>query len=176
MEKTLKSSSLNYGVYLGLFLSLVTVIFYVIDLELMTKWWLGIILFVIILTFGIISTAKAKKMLNGFISFKQAFSSYFISVAIGMLISTAVSILLFNYIDPEAAEILKEKVIEVSTQMMEKFGAPQSEIDKAIEGMENENQFAFINQIKSIAFQLVIYAVIGLIVALSFKKTDPNAE
>lgn len=174
MEKSIKSSSINYGLYLGLFLSTITVLFYAVNLEMLTKWWLGIILFLVILIFGIVSTAKSKSLLGGFISFKQAFSSYFITIAIGFIISTAVSVLLFNVIDPEAAEILKENVIEASRQMMENFGAPQSEIDKAIAEMADQNQFAIGNQLKSVAFQLIFYAVIGLIVALSMKKKDPN--
>jgi len=175
MENTIKSSALRYGLYLGVFLILVTVLAYVINLGLMTKWWFGIILFLVIIAFGIVSTAKSKSILSGFINFKQAFSSYFITIAIGVLLSTVFSILLFNVIDTEASEILKEKIIESSTQMMESFGAPQSEIDKAIAKMEEQNQFSIISQIKSIAWQLLVFAVIGLIVALGMKKSDPNA-
>ena len=97
MEKTLKSTAMNYGIYLGITLVLVTVLAYAMDIELLTKWWLGIILFFVVLAFGIVSTIKAKELLNGFISFKQAFSSYFIAIAIGILISTAASVLLFNF-------------------------------------------------------------------------------
>jgi predicted cobalt transporter CbtA len=176
MEKTLKSTAINYGIYLGMILVVVTVLSYAIDIELLTKWWLGIILFFVVLAFGIVSTSKAKRLLNGFISFKQAFSSYFIAIAIGILLSTAASILLFNFIDTDAAEVLQEKVIETTSEMMIKFGAPQTEIDKALADMENQSQFSFLNQLKSIAFQLVFYSVIGLIVAISFKKIDPNAE
>ncbi|WMI69935.1 DUF4199 domain-containing protein [Mangrovimonas sp. YM274] len=175
MEKSIKSSALNYGLYLGATLVLVTVLSYAINLELLTKWWLGIILFLVILVFGIVSTARSKGLLKGFISFKEAFSSYFITIAVGFIISTLVSIVLFNVIDPEASEILKENVMESSRQMMENFGAPQSEIDKAMVQMEGENQFAMGNQLKSVAFQLVFYSIIGLIVALAMKRNDPNA-
>lgn len=174
MEKTIKSSAINYGIYLGLFLSLTSVLVYVINLELLTKWWLGIILFLVIIAFGIVSTAKAKSLLDGFISFKQAFSSYFITVAIGVLISMVVGILLYNVIDPDAAIVLKEKIVESTTQMMEGFGAPQSEIDKAITKLQEQDQFSIVSQLQSVAFQLIFYAVVGLIVALIMKKSDPN--
>ncbi|MBO3098854.1 DUF4199 domain-containing protein [Gelidibacter pelagius] len=173
MENSIKSLALKYGVYLGLLMILIMVLMYVVDLELMTKWWLNIILFLMILSFGILSSAKSKKILGGFMTFKQAFSSYFITVAIGVLLSTAFSIILFNIIDPEAAQFLKEKIIETSTQMMENFGAPQSEIDKAAAAMSEQEQFSVINQLKSIAWQLFAYAVIGLIVALVMRKSEP---
>lgn len=174
MEKSIKSLAINYGIYLGVFLVLFTVLAYVIDLGLMAKLWVGILLFIIILTFGIISASKSKKLLGAYISFKDAFSSYFITIAIAIIISTVVSILLFNIIDPEAAEIVKEKIIESSTQMMEKFGAPQAEIDKAVAKMQQQNQFAIGSLLKSLAYQLIFYSVIGLIVALVMKKKNPN--
>jgi uncharacterized membrane protein (DUF106 family) len=174
MEKTIKSLAINQGVYLGILLTIVTVLAYVIDLGFLTKWWVGILLFIVVLTFGIVSASKAKTLLSGFISFKQVFSSYFITIAVGILISTVVSILLFNIIDPEAAEIMKEKIIESSSQMMEKFGAPQSEIDKAINKMQEQNQFAIGNQLKSVAYQLVFFSVIGLIIALVMKSKNPD--
>lgn len=174
MESSIKSLALKHGLYLGILMILLTAIMYAVNLDLMTKWWLNIILFAIILTFGIVSSMKSRKLLNGFITFKQAFSSYFITVAIGVILSTIFSIILFNVIDPEAAEVLKEKIVQTSVQMMENFGAPKSEIDKAVAAMNEQDQFSVISQLKSIAWQLLVYSVIGLIVALIVKKSDPN--
>ena len=174
MEKSLRSSAINYGIYIGIVLVTFTVIAYVIDLGLLTKWWLDLILFFIIVIIGIISVAKAKKILEGFISFKQAFTSWFITIVIGIIISTLVNIVLFNFIDPGAAEIVKEATIEVSVAMMENFGAPQSEIDKAVSTMQEQNQFAIGTLLKSLAWQFLFYAVIGLIVAVVMKKKNPD--
>ncbi len=165
----------KYGLFLGLFMIVVTVIFYVINIELLAKWWLGIILFLVIIGVGIASSIKARKLLNGFISFKGAFSSYFTTVVVAVLLSSIFSIILFNVIDPEASDIIKERIIETSTQMMENFGAPQTEIDKAVAQMQEQNQFSVVSQLKSLAWQFLFYAIIGLIVALAIKKTDPNA-
>jgi len=175
MEKSLRSSAINYGFYIGAILVAFTVISYVVDITLLTKWWLGILLFLVILILGIVSVAKAKSILKGFISFKQAFTAWFVAIVVGMLISTVVSIVLFNFVDPSAAEIVKEKTIEATVSMMENFGAPQSEIDKAIVTMENQNQFAIGTLLKSLAWQFLFYAVIGLIVAAIMKKKDPEA-
>lgn len=174
MEPNLKSSAVNYGVYLGLALSLISVLLYVINIDLLLKWWLGVILLLLALGFGIVSTAKSKSLLNGFISFKQTFSSFFITIAIGVLINTGVGILLYGIIDTSSAAYLQEKGIETTVSMMERFGAPQSEIDKTIDSMSSQNSFSLVNQLKSIAYQLVFYAVIGLIVAAFMKQKDPN--
>lgn len=174
MEKSLRSSAVQYGLYIGLILSAVTIVAYAVDLELLTKWWLGIVLFLVIIVIGIVSTAKAKSLLNGFISFKQAFTAWFTTIVVGILISTVVNILLFNVIDPEAAEIIKQNTIEATVSMMENFGTPQEAIDQAVIEIENTNQFAVGNLLKSLAWQFLFYAVIGLIVALIMKKKDPD--
>ncbi|MBO3116045.1 DUF4199 domain-containing protein [Winogradskyella sp. DF17] len=175
MEKSLRSSAVQYGLYVGLILSAFTIVAYAVNLELLTKWWLGIILFLVIIIMGIVSTAKARGLLNGFISFKQAFTAWFITIVVGIGISTLVNILIFNVIDPEAAEMVKQASIEASVLMMENFGAPQETIDQTIAEIEKTNQFAVGNLLKSLAFQFLFYAVIGLIVALIMKKSDPDA-
>jgi len=174
METSTKSSAINYGLYLGGILALVTILGYALYLDLLTKWWLGIIFFILIIAFGIFSSLKSKKMQGGFISFKEAFSGYFITVAVGILISMVISIAIFNFVDPEAAIALKEKTIEASVQMMRSFNAPEEAVATAVEQMEaQKNQFSIAPQLQSNAIFLIIQAVIGLIVALIVKR-DPE--
>lgn len=176
METTTKSSAINLGMYLGVLMSAITILGYAAYLELLTKWWLGIILFITIIAFGIVSALKSKKMQDGFITFKEAFSSYFITIAIGILISMVVSIIIFNFIDPEAAIVLKEKTIEASVQMMRSFNAPEEAVAEAVEQMEaQKNQFSIAPQLQSNAIFLIIQAIIGLIVALIVKRNPENA-
>ena len=169
-----KKSALNYGIVLGIILALITAILYVIDIMTLTKWWLGIIMFFIALVISIVSVAKSKSLLGGFMSFKEAFTSYFITIAVGLLINVIVGILIFVLIDPESAEFLQERIIEISRNMMESFGAPKAEIEKAITKMEGENSYSLFSQLKTYVFQLAFYSVFGLLVALIFRKKDPN--
>ena len=175
MDKTIKSIATNFGIYLGAILSAITVIAYATNLELLTEWWLGIGLFVMIIVFGIISISKSKHALGGYISFKEAFTAYFVTVLIGIVISSLVSIIIFNFIDPEAAITLKELVIEKSIEMMRGFNAPEESIAEALSQMEEApSQFAIGNVIQSLLIQLVIYSVIGLIISLIMKKTNED--
>lgn len=175
MEKSLKSTAINYGFYLAAILVSFTVIAYLINIELLVNFWLVFLLLPIItITFGILSSAKAKGIQNGFISFKQAFSSYFIPIAVAMIISTIVSFILFNFIDPDTATMLKESVMDKTLTMMENFGTPQTEIDKVMTQMQEQDTFAIGTQIKSVAQGLIFYAVIGLLVALVMKKKNPE--
>jgi len=174
MEQTTKSDIINYGLYLGAFTSLITVVVYGIDINLFTAPWLGIVLFIVVVAFGAISAIKSRKLLGGFISFKQAFSSYFITIAVGTLISSIVGIVIFNYIDPEAAIYLNEQVLILTKETMERIGLPQEAIIAAIEEASKKDNFSLGAQTQAFVFRLVFYAVIGLIVGLIIKKTDPK--
>ena len=176
MEKTLKSSAINSGLYLGIILAALTVIGYAIDLSLFTQWWFGILLLMLVVIFGIVSSMKAKKLSGGFIKFKVAFTAYFIAILIGILISSVVSIVIFNFVDPESAVVLQDMIIENQVEMMERFGTPQEAIDQAMQKVEaNGSMYSIGNIFKSIAFQLVGFSIVGLIVAAVVKRKDPNA-
>jgi c-di-AMP phosphodiesterase-like protein len=172
MEPTTKSSATNYGLYLGAILSLITVLIYAVNLDLFTEWWLGIVLFLVVVACGVVSAVKSRTILNGFISFKQAFTSYFITIAIGTLIATVVGIAIFTFIDPEAATYLNEQILLVTKQTMQRFGMPQEAMQAALEEAATKDNFSLGMQSQAFAFRLAFYAVIGLIVALIVKKTD----
>jgi hypothetical protein len=176
MEKTLKSSAINYGLYMGLILSSLTIIGYAVDLGLFTKWWFGIIFLLLVIVFGIISSMSARKILNGFISFKQAFTAYFITILVGIVISSVVSIVIFNFVDPESAIVLQDMIIENQSEMLSKFGTPQEVIDQSVAQMRaGGSMYSISNILKSIATQLVGFSIVGLIVAAVTKRNDPNA-
>lgn|SRR5690606_6684585 len=176
MENSKKSIAINYGLYLGSLLAILTALAYAINLDLLTNMWYGIFIFIAIIVFGIISVAKTKQLQNGFATFKESFTSYFITVLIGLLVSTIVSYLLFNFIDTEAANILKEKTIESTIQMLESFNTPADKIAETVEQIESQNQYSILNILKGLAGYLVFFSIIGLIVAAAMKKTNPNAS
>ena len=77
---------------------------------------------------GTSHVGSSRKLLGGFISFKQAFSSYFITIAVGTLMSSIVGVAIFTYIDPEAAIYLNEQVLILTKETMERIGLPQEAI------------------------------------------------
>ena len=94
---------------------------------------------------------------------------------LGIIISTVVSAILFNIIDPEAAEYVKGKTVEVTETMLENFGTPKEAIAEAIEELENSNQYGIASLAKSLLWGLLMHSVIGLIIAAIMKRTDPDA-
>lgn len=174
MEKSIKSIATNYGLYLGTGLALITVVVYAIKLDLFASMWFGITLLLLMIVVGIISVAKVKQAQHGFASFKESFTAFFITMLVAVVISTIVSYLLFNFIDPEAAVTLKEMTIEKSVAMMEGFNTPTDVIDQAVIQMEEQDQYSVANVLKGLAGNLVVMSIIGLIVAAAMKKNNPD--
>ena len=171
----LRKNSVNYGVLLGVFMILATAIIYAVDLDLFTNAVYGVVNFIIIAAFGVLSAIKSKKSLGGFMTFKQAFTAFFITILIGLTISTLFSILLFNFIDPDAKAVIMENVIKSTAEMMEKFGTPASEIEKIAEEMEKTDSFGPMGQLQGFVMNLIIYSIVGLIAALIVKRDRPES-
>ncbi len=175
MNEIVKKNGIKYGVITGFLSILMTTLIYTIDLNLFTSIPIGLGMIAVYLIIGIVLVSKTKKELNGVISFKDAFTTYFISAVIGIAISVAFNILLFNVVDPEVKETLKELSIKSAVETMEKFGSPSEEISKAVEKLEKTNQFETLELIKGSVFSIVFSAIFGLILASIFKtKTNPN--
>ena len=83
-------------------------------------------------------------------------------------------IVIFNIVDPEAAQYVNEKIIDMTAETMENWGAPQDSIEQAIAKMEETDNFSIMAQLQSYVIRLVILCVLGLIVAVAVKKTDPE--
>ncbi len=177
MEKTLKSNAINYGLYLGIGLSLFTIISYFMDLNLLVNFWIMLLIIPLcIIIIGVISTAKNKSVSNGYLSFRDTFSSYFITVAIGIMISTVVSILIFNFIDVDAGNEVKNILINSTEERMTKLGASSENIIKNIDKIKNQDTYAIGTQLKSLSQSLIVFAIIGLLVAAALKKNKPDTE
>ncbi len=173
--ENLKKIASQLGLFLGLALIVLTSIAYAVDLNLFTKWWYGVGIMFLVVSFGCVAAVRTKKAAGGFLGFKETFISYFITVVVGVAIYTAYSILLFNVIDPEAKDIITENVIKYTIDMMQGFGAKPADINKIVEDMKNTDNFGFVGQAKGLIWNILIYSVIGLIAALIIKREKPQS-
>ncbi|QEE49699.1 DUF4199 domain-containing protein [Flavobacterium alkalisoli] len=176
MTEAVKKNGINFGVILGVIFVLCYVAMYSIDLKYFVNMWLGIGIIFLGLIVGIISVVKAKVAQNGFISFKQAFTTFFITLAIGLAISTVFNIILLNFIDPAAKDVIRQHLIDITIHFGEKYNAPVEQLKQQVESIKNTDSYSVFNMIKSYFFILVLYIIIGLIVAAAFKKTPTHEQ
>lgn len=175
MNEIIKKNGITFGIITGVFSALITATVYAVDLNLFTAWWVSLINISLYLIIGIVLLSKTKKELNGIFPFKDAFTTYFISAVVGILISVVFNIILFNFIDPSAKEAIKEISIKYAVEMMEKFGTPTSAINEAVKKLQENDQFSIIELLKGSVFSIIFSALFGLLLALVF-KSKPSQE
>lgn len=174
MNPIIKKNGINWGIGLGIFSVVMGTIVYAMQLYSSIGIGVGIILLSIVLYCVMLS--KTKKEMGGEMTFKEAFTVFFIATVISMLIAVVFNIVLFNYIDPEAKAMVMDAQIENTVATMEKFNAPASEINKAIDKIKAEDQYSVANQIKGFFIGICGMSVLGLILALIFKSRPKYQE
>ena len=98
INEIIKKNGITYGIIIGVILSLITAFMYAVDIELFIAWWTTLLSFSVFIILPIILLSKTKKELNGIFTFKDAFTTYFIAAAIGVLISVVFKIILYYII------------------------------------------------------------------------------
>ncbi len=176
MNAIFKKNAINFGVISGIIGVLATTLMYLIDLKLFVNMWLGFAMIAIYITIGCVLLSRSKKENQGKMTFKEGFTTYFLSALIGILISTAFNILLFNFIDTGARETVTEHLLDMQVGMMQKFGASQADVNEAIVKIKESSQFSIKGQLFGIAQALIGTIIFGLILAAIFKSKSPSHE
>ncbi|MDB9712513.1 hypothetical protein OAA78_02385 [Flavobacteriaceae bacterium] len=140
MENHLKKKSINIGIILGVILSLIATGIYVLDYTMFFDISINIILFIIIILSGVFSIIKSKTIKGGTISFKEAFKSYFRTVAIGYLIYWIWVFIIFNIINTQTGTDISDLA----------------------------NDYSLSNFASSYCFRIIQYSFIGIIISLLF--------
>ena len=169
MNEIIKKNGITFGIISGLISIFTVTLIYVIDIKLFTSWWLGLLGIAVSIILACVLLSKTKKELNGNLSFKEAFTTYFIMALIGILMSTLFSILLFNLIDTSLQVTVKELTLKATSEMMKKFGADKTAMKEALKTINETDQFSVLQQIKGIFTSLVMSSIFGLILAAFFK-------
>ncbi|GAA4961213.1 DUF4199 domain-containing protein [Algibacter aquimarinus] len=177
MEKSLKFIAKDFGLYLGGTLTIIMILAYAFNLNLFVNFWYGISIYLITIAFGIIAVIKTKVNFDGILSFKNAFTSYFITISIGLSLSSLASYILFNFIDTNAADALKEKSIEKMIEVFKTMKKPDEEIQSSIKMAESGNLYSISNVFKGLIFNyLVPLSIVGLLVAAAMQKNKPDTK
>tara|TARA_B100000900_G_C20498616_1_gene682750 strand:- start:516 stop:1031 length:516 start_codon:yes stop_codon:yes gene_type:complete len=171
MEFDLKKHSFDLGIKLGTVLFIITAFLYLTNIEFFYNGLKAALFFPIILGFGIYSAYSSKKNLNQIITFKEAFTAYFACIAIGYLITSVGDIVIFKFINPEAANLINEESMIKTKQVFEKAQVNSNEIDIVLENMRNNPVYSYINIISNYFIIILINAIFGMIPALIFKRS-----
>jgi hypothetical protein len=178
--ETQKNRLIQHGLQWGLILALVNIaiqaISYMINKQWLVSFWLGGISLVINIILLIIPVIKYRKELGGYIDFKNAFFVCLLVYLGSSLISTVFQYVLYNIIDPELSTYVKEKVLESTSSMMEKFGTPQEDMEKALADIEKQDFSQTPAKLgKQFLWGILFGGIISLIIAAILRK-QPKIE
>ncbi|MEM6844359.1 MAG: DUF4199 domain-containing protein [Bacteroidota bacterium] len=169
--------NLKYGLFLGFISIAISLAIIMIDPTLMVASWFQLVNLGISATILIVAGLELRKQQGGFLSFKNAFLSTLIIIAIGTAISTLYSIVQFNVINPELKETITESVVNNTVGTLESFGMSDEQIDEAVAGIESQDSFGVENLlIGYFTTTLIGGGIIALIIGAIVKKKEPEFD
>ena len=174
MSELLKQHILKNGLNLGAILVFITISTYLGGPELVTNYTVSFGTLLVMLVFPIYHTRKFRIQSNGFISFKQAFTSCTVILIAAGFINVAASILLYNVIDPAFAIEMLDVVINKMVSQLESLGMNESQIEESIKALEESSSFDPISLFKGYLFSIIFYTLFGLLVAAFTKNENPE--
>ncbi len=117
-----------------------------------------------------------KKLVGGYVSYKETFTVTLGITVAGAFLSTFFSILLFNFIDPDFAVQLKEFTVEklaVQLDQLPESNAMYSVMETLIEQTQEENIYSISNQASALFYSLFFHIIFSAIIAAFIKKDKP---
>ncbi|HIF84693.1 MAG TPA: DUF4199 domain-containing protein [Flavobacteriaceae bacterium] len=181
----MESNTINYkeeilksGIILAAVSIIMTMLTYMINIELMVKWWFGILSLIINVGLLIYLGITYRNSIGGILSYGNALKYSFLVMIVSFVIGICFQILLYNVIDPDLPQVMTDLSIEESVKMMENFGAPQETIDASIpaieEGIKNSTTVSGI--LKSSPLGFLFMGLVSLFTAIFIKRNEPVSD
>jgi uncharacterized membrane protein YkvI len=168
-------TGLIYGLIAGAASIVFTLILYLGGIEWFTSP-LAYLAFAIPVVVAVLGGLKERKLLGGYITFKEALKTVFIIFIIFIILDTLFSQLLLNVIDVPFREALMQDAGVRMEKFLTKMGAGQDAIDKALADMQDPSNFGFKKVLLGVLFRCIGWFIVALIIAAIIKKKRPEFE
>ena len=179
MENNLSRHFIRYGIIYALIQIIITVASYMAGVDFIASNMIlfGVLMLLLTVAFTIFSIIQFRKSAGGYMTLKEGFMVTFFTLAVGGLITTIFTIILYNFIDKEYPQQLAEKSIQKTAELMESFGASQEDIEKAMNNTDDvAARFTVFGQIRGYLLGLIFYAIYAVILGAIFKRNRPPFE
>ena len=157
---------------------MLTMLVYVINIELMVSWWFGLMSLALSMGVVIYLGISYRNLCGGFLSYKEALKFTFLAFLVSYAVGIGFNILLYTVIDPELPEIISDLTVEATVGMMESFGTPQEAIDASIVEIENsvKDSTTPAGILKSSPWGILFIFIFALIASIFIKKNEPVSD
>ncbi len=166
--------SINWGVILGIASIIFSLLIYLLDFKPTTFKNIGIIFFlsVVLLVVILRQTMKSFRVniLDGTMSFGQAFKVGFFAILIGVAISTVYSYVFYQFIDPDYLKNVTEEFKLFMEDFYLNMGMTEEQIEANMEASNGAVPTPIMQVIGDFFSGIIFYTIINLIVAAIMKK------
>ncbi|MBK9630252.1 MAG: DUF4199 domain-containing protein [Saprospiraceae bacterium] len=166
MEKY--KSAINIGLFWGFGYIILSMIFYLINHNLLHSMWIQSILFLVGLGIMYYAGTVIRKDFGGLIKWKDAMTGIWLSSLIFIVITNLFTYVLYQWIDPDLKAELMQVQVKAVDNMRDFLG--EEEYEKALEALQQTDSFDMSGILKSIPFFALGYFAISCLIALAVKK------
>ncbi len=170
MNQILKQIGIKFGVFTALFLIIAYLVIYFVDYRWMNSIIGGFGLLFIVIVFGFLASYIGKQKLGGYITFKEAFIPYFLTITISIFAGTLLVYLLYGIVDTDTAALLKQDAIEMTQKQMQNFGVPAEQAAISVKEVSSSNPYSLGTLFMSAATRVLLLCIPGMLAALTFRN------
>lgn len=172
-KKTIMKHSMTYGAVLGVFMVLVSLIFYIMDINPQQSTVGMLATYGAIIGMMIYGIVSYKKLGGGYITFGEAFKTGLSVVFFGSLIQAFYIYIFAGFIEPEfITKMLEEAEAEMLRSNPEMTDAQLDQAMMYTEKFMSPGMMAF----WTILGQAILGAVLSLVASAFLKKDNPNFQ
>lgn len=155
---------------------ILSLVAYILSVELLIGWQLGLAQSVLIITTMIIVGRAIRRDEGGFISYWRVFQHIMLSLLCILCASSLFNFVLFNVINPELVDVVVDLSLEKVEEMMISFGLEGDLLQETMIETQKEirNGYTLVGSVKGVVFSSMFGAIIALIVSATQYRIDPQ--
>jgi len=166
------SLSIKYGVIAGLIMIVILLLIYFAGVNKLATMLPGVV-YIPLIFLMIWGGVTARRELGQFSGFGQAFLTVFIISFTATMLFDSFHYVLYAVIDPQIPVIVKQKMIDDTSELMEKFGASDEKTEEALKKIKEEDITpGLVRQLETYATSAVIGAIFSVLIGLFVNRPD----
>ncbi|MAU77108.1 MAG: hypothetical protein CL831_09630 [Crocinitomicaceae bacterium] len=166
----------QHGGMAALISVILSLVAYILSVELLIGWQLGLAQSVLIITTMIIVGRAIRRDEGGFISYWRVFQHIMLSLLCILCASSLFNFVLFNVINPKLVDVVVDLSLEKVEEMMISFGLEGDLLQETMIETQKEirNGYTLVGSVKGVVFSSMFGAIIALIVSATQYRIDPQ--
>ncbi|MCS4239146.1 putative membrane protein [Myroides gitamensis] len=170
MKNPLNKVGITFGIVLALYYILFNCTLFFTDKTLFANKFVGFFNMAVIIIIGVLCVFIARRKVGGYVTFREAFTPYLITIAIGVTVNYLMYNILFNLVDPSAKEVINTVLHDMLVDTLNNSGLPQEQINEQLSKSQELNQFEPKSQLFMWAGSILRMSILGLLLAAIFKN------